>query len=122
MSNRSESLELFVAKFLRYGVFLAGAVLLIGWMMQIDFTQNVYASFANYKQQDLLLQLRAAWAMQHWSILVCYLGLTLLISLPFVRVLLTVFAFAVDKDYLLASCALLVVFGLILSVSLGFQI
>jgi uncharacterized membrane protein len=122
MLNRLESVELLIAKFLRYGVILAGAVLLIGWMMQIDFTQNVYTGFSHYSHEDLVQRLTAAWVGQDWSILVCYLGLTLLISLPFIRVLLTAIVFIIDKDYIMASCALLVVFGLILSVSLGFQI
>ncbi len=119
MPNRLESLELLIAKFLRYGVILAGGVLFIGWMLQIDFTRNVYASFSLYTQQDLLLQLTAAWGVQDWSVLVCYFGLVLLIALPFIRVLLTMFAFAIERDFLMASCALIVVFGLILSVSLG---
>lgn len=122
MMSRLESIELLIAKFLRYGVILAGIVIFIGWALQIDFAHNVYAGFATYAQDDLLQRLSGAWVNRDWAILISYLGLTILISLPFIRVMLTAVVFIFDKDHLMASCALLVIFGLILSVTLGFQI
>lgn len=120
--NRLESIELMIAKFLRYGVIFAGIVLFIGWMLQIDFAHNVYSGFMQYSQEDLIHRLSKAFSAQDWGVLVSYLGLLILISLPFIRVLLTAVVFIFEKDFLMASCAILVVFGLILSVSLGFQI
>ena len=122
MINRLESTELMIAKFLRYGVILSGIVLLVGWMLQISFTHNVYLEFAHYGQEDLIHRLSKAYIAQDWGTIISYLGLGILISLPFVRVLLTAVVFVLDQDYLMASCAILVVVGLVLSVTLGFQL
>jgi uncharacterized membrane protein len=119
---RLQNLELFIAKFLRYGVFVAGVVIFVGWMSQINFHRNVFEDFHIYQNAPLTDTLYFLWLQHNWGLLLTYVGLMLLISLPLMRVVLTAAVFLVQKDYLLAACAGLVLFGLVLSFVLGFEI
>ncbi|RYZ76357.1 MAG: DUF1634 domain-containing protein [Proteobacteria bacterium] len=120
--TRLEALELFIAKFLRYGVLFAGLVIFIGWMSQINFHRNVFEDFHVYQNMSLFDTLWFLFLQHNWGLLTAYLGLMLLIALPFLRVVLTAGVFVIEKDYLLAGCAVLVMAGLILSFALGFEI
>lgn len=121
-SDRLFSLELFIAKFLRYGVLLAGLLLLIGWMTQIDFHHNAFEAYKTYKDAPLVETLSHAYAADQWGLLTAYLGLGVLISLPLLRVALTAVVFIVDRDYTLAFCAVVVLGGLLISFILGYEI
>ena len=121
-SERLFTLELFIAKFLRYGVLLAGVLLFIGWMSQIDFHHNTFEAFSSYREAPLADTLSQIITNRYWGLLIAYLGLGVLISLPLIRVALTAVVFIVDRDYTLALCALLVLAGLLLSFTLGYQI
>lgn len=116
------NLELFIAKFLRYGVLFAGLLIFAGWMSQIDFHANVFANFMHYQPAPLTETLRALIAGQEWGLLTAYAGLVVLIALPLSRVALTAFVFLAERDFILAFCALLVLFGLGVSFALGFEI
>ncbi len=120
--TRLFSLELFIAKFLRYGVLLAGGLMFIGWMMQIDFQHDTFAAFKQYQHLPLTQALDAAFANHAYGLLVAYLGLFVLIALPILRVGLTAIVFIIEKDYALAACAALVLSGLALSFALGYAI
>ncbi len=119
---RLEALELFIAKFLRYGVLIAGAVIFVGWMSQINFHRNVFEEFHVYQHMSLGDTLSFLWLQQSYGLLLAYVGLILLISLPLLRVVMTAGLFLIEKDYLMAICALLVLGGLALSIALGFEI
>lgn len=119
---RLEALELFIAKFLRYGVLIAGAVIFLGWMSQINFHRNVFEEFHVYQHMPLGDTLSFLWLQQSYGLLLAYVGLILLISLPLLRVVMTAGLFLIEKDYLMAVCALLVLGGLALSIALGFEI
>ncbi len=121
-NERLFSLELFIAKFLRYGVLLAGLLLFVGWMMQIDFQHNTFAAFSQYRPNPLSNALHVAFAEGRWGLLIAYAGLGVLISLPIIRVALTALVFLSEKDYALAACAGLVLIGLATSFALGFTI
>jgi len=116
------NLELFISKFLRYGVLFAGLLIFIGWMSQIDFHHNIFESFSHYETVPLFQTLSALIAQHAWGLLTAYSGLIVLIALPLTRVALTAFVFLAERDYVLAFCALLVLFGLGLSFALGFEI
>ncbi len=116
------NLELFIAKFLRYGVLLAGLLIFVGWMSQINFQNDVFANFTHYQPQPLIETLRGLIAQNAWGLLTAYIGLIVLIALPLSRVALVAFVFFAERDYILAACALLVLFGLGLSFFLGFEI
>lgn len=120
--SRLEALELFIAKFLRYGVFAAGLVIFAGWMSQINFSRNIYKDFSIYQNMPVTDTVYFLVLQHNWGLLTAYLGLFLLIALPFLRVLLTAGIFIFEKDFLMALCAMLVLGGLILSFSLGFKI
>lgn len=119
---RLEALELFIAKFLRIGVLVAGCVIFIGWMSQINFHRNIFEDFQIYQHMQLTDTLSFLWFQHSYGLLIAYVGLILLISLPLLRVILTAGLFIVEKDYLMAACALLVLGGLGLSIALGFEI
>ena len=116
------NLELFIAKFLRYGVLVAGLLIFIGWMSQIDLHHNVFTSFEHYHSAPLLATLSNLIAAHSWGLLTAYAGLIVLIALPLTRVALVAFVFLAERDYTLAMCALIVLFGLGLSFALGFEI
>ena len=116
------NLELFIAKFLRFGVLVAGLLILIGWMSQIDFSNDVFANFTHYQSAPLAEVLKGLIAQQAWGLLTAYVGLGVLIALPLTRVALVAFVFLADRDYLLAICAFIVLFGLALSFVLGFEL
>lgn len=116
------NLELFIAKFLRYGVLFAGLLIFIGWMSQIDFSHNVFENFAHYQNVSLFHTISQLFAEHSWGLLTAYLGLVVLIALPLTRVALVAIVFLSERDYTLAFCALLVLFGLALSFALGFEL
>lgn len=116
------SLELFIAKFLRYGVLLAALLLFVGWMLMIDFHHDVFESFSHYHGVPLSFTLEQLFANHSYGRLISYLGLAVLISLPVIRVFLTAAVFVIERDLLLAACAAFVLVGLISSFVLGFQL
>ena len=120
--NNIESLELKIAKFLRFGVIVAGLIMFAGWMMQFKFNGDPFFNFQTYDHiplQDLIgLHLHR----KHWGALTSYLGLATLISLPIIRVFLTAILFVKQKEYLLGMIAVTVLLGLLLSMSLGIEL
>ena len=116
------ALELFIAKFLRYGVIVAGLLMSIGWLSQLSFTTNTFAQFHQYHELRLTDALRGIIESKLWGLLVTYIGMFVLISLPLLRVLMTLAVFIKKRDYILAGVSALVLFGLLLSVTLGFEI
>lgn len=116
------ALELFIAKLLRYGVFLAGILIFIGWASQIDFHEDTFSHFTAYKASPLIPALQGLWARAEYGLLISYLGLGVLISLPVLRVAMTGAVFIKQKDFIMAGLVALVLSGLILSFVLGFEI
>ncbi|CAN5424929.1 hypothetical protein BH10BDE1_BH10BDE1_04490 [soil metagenome] len=122
MDDEVYSLELFIAKFLRYGVLVAGALMLFGWMSEISFKTDTFSHFATYHDVRLFPTLRALIETSRWGLLTAYAGMFVLISLPLLRVLMTLVVFLKKKDYALAAVSTLVLAGLFLSLLLGFEI
>ena len=116
------NLELFIAKFLRYGVLCAGLLIFVGWMSQIDFHHNIFANFEHYQSVHLIETLHGLIAQKAWGLLTAYVGLVVLIALPITRVALVAFVFLAERDTTLALCALIVLLGLALSFVLGYEI
>lgn len=116
-------LEYKIGKFLRYGVAVSGLLILVGWLMSVKFAYTeAFYSFRVYDtfplQKILALYLRN----KNWGILISYLGLFCLISLPLIRVLLTGWLFFKQKDYLLSLIAFGVLGALVLSFGLGLKL
>lgn len=124
MSNDTEleNLELKISKFLRYGVLVAGFFLAIGWISQFSLTENPYEHFKFYDYLPLQDILKHYVQHKQWGILISYVGLGLLISLPLIRVMLTAFLFIKQKEYHLAAIASLVLICLLISFSFGIDL
>ncbi len=120
--NELQSLELKIAKFLRWGVVFSGVVLLIGWIMQFKLSGDPFFTFQTYDQIPFLDLLKHHIQHRNWSHLISYAGLLMLISLPLIRVLLTAFLFIKQKDFILALIALVVFLGLVSSMFLGIEL
>lgn len=114
--------EMLVAKFLRNGVAVAGALLFIGWISQLSFTVDTFAKFHEYHELRLVPALNGSMERNEWGLLISYFGLFVLISLPLLRVLMTLVVFLKNRDFILAAVSAVVLLGLIVSVTLGFEI
>ena len=119
--NQFDDLELKISKFLRYGVIVAGLVILIGWLMMFKFT-NTFYTFKFYDKLPLTEVIPFYFYRERWGILLAYAGLVILISLPIIRVLLTLLLFFKQKEYALALVAGCVSVALILSLFLGIEL
>lgn len=118
----TEELEIKIALFLRYGVFIAGFVMFVGWAMNFKFSGDPYFGFSTYDQIPLMDLIDHYIRRKNWGALVSYSGLALLISLPLIRVLLTMILFLKQKENTLAGVAFIVFAGLMVSLFLGIEL
>ena len=116
------TLELKISKFLRLGVIFAGALMLIGWLMEIEFSRDPFIVFKSYDHIPFQDILQIHLKNQQWGYLISYAGLLSLIVLPVIRVLLTAVLFIKQKEKLLAAIAFFVLAGLFISFSFGIEL
>ncbi len=142
------SLEIGVARFLRVGVFVAGTLLLLGWILLFhgsdapplgepmpgpgglgatdglgaSNTPGLFADFAQYVPLTLVDGFRGALASGRWGALIAYTGLGALIALPFLRVLATGIIFLKRREGIMAALAFTVMLALVASLVLGWEI
>lgn len=120
MNDSIQTLELRIARLLRLGVFAAAFFITIGWLGTTDFDgADIFSQFHEYHSIPLQEQLHEAWTTRSWMRLTSYFGLAVLISLPVLRVLLTVVLFLRQKEKAMAGIALFVLSALTLSFALG---
>lgn len=117
--SRYEEVEQRIGRFLRYGVMVAGFVILSGWLLQFDWYAETFRNFQIYEKISFINILQGHYHRQEWGALTTYLGLILLISLPLIRVLLTAYLFIIQKEFVLAGIAGFVFCTLILSMLMG---
>ena len=122
MDQDLESLELKISKFLRAGVLVAGAMMLIGWAANVFNGTGAVAQLTTYRPTTLLVDLSEARANHDWFRLLTYLGLVTLILLPFTRVCLTAVLFFRRREWVLAGVAAFVSMALAASVVLGIDL
>jgi uncharacterized membrane protein len=120
--NEIESLELKIAHFLRAGVIISGVIMFAGWMTQFKLSGNPFFNFETYDRISLSELIKFHIHKKDWGILLSYLGLISLISLPLIRVLLTAILFIKQKEFKLAVIAVVVLIGLMASMSLGIEL
>lgn len=120
-TEKMENLELKIALFLRWGVFLSGVLIFGGWLWDVKFNTDPFYSFQRYYVFPLQNILKIYYKNERWGTLVSYVGLVALISLPVIRVFLTAFLFFRQKEYRLGLVALLVLFSLGVSFILGIE-
>lgn len=115
-------LELRIAQFLRFGVILAGLILLSGWIINFDISEDPFYILQNYSKIPFFDLAEFYFLDQRIGVLVIYFGLIVLISLPLIRVFLMAILFLYSKEYLMAFISFLVLAGLIFSFSFGIEI
>ncbi len=120
--NEMNPLELKISRFLRVGVLVSVFFMLIGWLSSFQLTANPYSHFSLYETSSPAQNVALAFQSRSWGILCSYVGLSLLISLPVIRVFLTALLLVRTKEYALAFIALAVLLSLLLSFSLGIEI
>lgn len=114
-----QDFNLLLSRMFRYGVYIAGIFLLVGWVSSIQWSENVFIEFQTYNEQSLVEALDYAWTHSHWGVLMSYLGIAVLICLPFLRVMISAYLFLRRKEYPMLTLSLLVLSGLILSLFIG---
>lgn len=119
--NSIEVLELRIAKLLRVGVIISAILMLVGFSLQFKFSGNSLFNFTVYDQISLSDLFDFYFRKKRWAPLISYSGLIVLISLPLIRVVLTIYLFIRQKEFLLAGIAFLVFVGLMISMSLGIE-
>jgi len=120
--NTKPNLEIKISWFLRIGVIVAGFLLLAGVISTFKFNGNPFFVFQVYDKIPLQIGLLHHLKHQQWGMLLSYTGLIVLITLPIIRVILTAILFIRQKEYHLACIAIVVLLGLMMSFSLGFEI
>lgn len=108
-----------IASLFRYGVRIVSLLLFVGWMANINFSEDVFQNYQTYQNSHLMDDLTMAWSGHKWGLLVAYLGLTILICIPAIRVILVTVVFIRNKEFEMVGVTLMVLLGLILSVLAG---
>jgi uncharacterized membrane protein len=114
-----ERMELKISKFLRLGVILSGVIIAIGWAISFKADSNPFSNLQNYHQISLLNSLQIAFMLEEWGKMLTYFGLGMLISLPVLRVFLSMVLFFKQGEKAMALIGAMVLVGLIMSFSLG---
>lgn len=109
-----ENLEIKISLFLRYGVLLAGILMLAGWLGQIDIGAEPFSKFNTFQEHDF----RQLFA----SAPTAMIGLLCLISLPIIRVFLTLILFLIERQWIMSALAAVVFSALLLSFALGIHL
>lgn len=115
-------LELKISVLLRRGVVVSGFFLLTGWVGMLITHGDRTASFKTYHVQSLSEVFQWALITQDRFLIVAYVGLGILVTLPLVRVLLTAYLFAKQKEKVLSWMAYAVFAVLVCSFFLGLDI
>lgn len=94
----------------------------IGWMSFLDFSQNPFAALVEYQiNTPLMKTLAVALDRQQWGLLMSYVGLALLVTLPVCRVLMTTILFIKHKEKVLAFAAAFVFTILLINFAIGLE-
>lgn len=114
-TTKAEELELTISRFLKIGVLLSAAVMLIGLLMFLITGNSGYAGDI-YPTNPLLILAGVA-ALKPYAIIMT--GLFILILTPVVRVGVSIIVFLKEKDYTYVAISGLVFIILIISFLIG---
>ena len=120
--NKIEEMEHKISYFLRWGVIFSGVLIFVGWMLNIKWSANPFYVFQDYDQISLKDLIRHYILRNNYGALITFVGLGSLISLPLIRVALTMILFMKQKEWQLAAITALVLLGLIVSFSFGIEL
>ncbi len=121
--ERTQELELKISYILRYGVFLSAIFLGIGWGGNLlsGQSQGLY-HYQTYQSVNFIQSMEKTFTQGQWFVLLSYLGLMILISLPLIRVFLTGVLFAKNKEKAMSLMAFAVFAILLGSFCLGIDL
>ena len=119
--NDLETMELKISKFLRIGVVISGLVITVGWLMAFKADSDPFAPLQTYQPYSLIDSLQMNVLLENWGKVIAYMGLTILITLPVIRVFLSIILFIKQKEKTMALIGAIVLIGLMLSFSLGVE-
>lgn len=120
--NNHELLEIKIAKFLRFGVFFAAAIMFISIVFKFNLKSNMLVIFEAYDPIPLQDMIMSHFYHKRWIDLIAYVGLFILILLPITRVIFTAILFLKLKETKMAALAIFVSLSLILSFVLGIEL
>lgn len=114
-----------IGNLLRYGVWISLSVAFIGGIVYILHNGNQIEDYSVFKENDRnIFEVIAAiynGAIQGNGESLIFTGIILLFLTPVLRVLLSLFSFLLEKDYLYVGITLIVILIIITSISFGFS-
>ena len=114
-----------IGNLLRYGVWISLSVAFIGGIIYLMNHGGDIEDYSVFKENDRnIFEVIAAiynGVIQGNGESIIFFGVILLFLTPVLRVLLSLFSFLLEKDYLYVVITLIVIFIILISVSLGFS-
>ena len=114
-----------IGNLLRYGVWISLSVAFIGGIVYLIHNGNQIEDYSVFKENDRnIFEVIAAiynGAIQGNGESLIFTGIILLFLTPVLRVLLSLFSFLLEKDYLYVGITLIVIMIIITSISFGFS-
>ncbi len=114
-----------IGNLLRYGVWISLSVAFIGGIVYLLHNANQIEDYSVFKENDRnIFEVIAAvynGAIQGNGESLIFTGIILLFLTPVLRVLLSLFSFLLEKDYLYVGITLIVILIIIISISFGFS-
>lgn len=114
-----------IGNLLRYGVWISLSVAFIGGIVYLMHHGSEIEDYSVFKENDRnIFEVIAAvyrGAIQGNGAYLIFVGIILLFLTPVFRVLLSLFSFILEKDYLYVVITLIVILIIITSISFGFS-
>jgi uncharacterized membrane protein len=114
-----------IGNLLRYGVWISLSVAFIGGIVYLLHNGSQIEDYSVFKENDRnIFEVIAAiynGAIQGNGESLIFTGIILLFLTPVLRVLLSLFSFSLEKDYLYVGITLIVIMIIITSISFGFS-
>ena len=114
-----------IGNLLRYGVWISLSVAFIGGIVYLIHNGNQIEDYSVFKENDRnIFEVIAAiynGAIQGNGESLIFTGIIFLFMTPVLRVLLSLFSFLLEKDYLYVGITLIVIMIIIISISFGFS-
>ncbi len=114
-----------IGNLLRYGVWISLSVAFIGGIVYLIHNGNQIEDYSVFKENDrnifeVIVTIYNG-AIQGNGESLIFTGIILLFLTPVLRVLLSLFSFLLEKDYLYVGITLIVIMIIIISISFGFS-
>lgn len=114
-----------IGNLLRYGVWISLSVAFIGGIVYLSGHSSDIENYSVFKENDRnIFEVIAAiyqGAIQGDGASLIFTGIILLFLTPVLRVLLSLFSFLLEKDYLYVGITMIVIVIIIISISFGFS-